>query len=377
MKKQLFAIALGALAAQTAASQVLILDTFDSANSDSINAGATLDRLSGTLADEVVNVLPQSYGGFASNNSFTTINNNTLRSRHTASTGVINQLADLRAAITDTNTEEFTLSTDLSFEGPDSSWTSFYLTTHNGDERAASRMGFRIFGTGDLEVYHATNTGARTAATIQPATLTADLGSVWGDTTSRLYEFVATPSSTPTTSSAGTFTLKIDGVEITGATDLNYSLGPGNDGFSAPNYYNLGSISLGVSPGLIAIYDNWQAAINPELSGIAGDYNGDEVVDAADYTIWRDSLNSVGADLAADGDGDMDVDADDYLVWRNAYLASSGNDSGGDDGGGGDDGDGGIFPGPVSIPEPCGAAIALVALGLTMTGRNVRLSVTR
>lgn len=269
MKKQLLAITLGAFAAQTANSAVLILDTFDSANSNSINAGATLDRLSGALANEVVNVLPQSYGGFASNNAFTTISNNTLRSSHTNSTGPLNLLADLRPDITDADTEEFTLSTDLSFVGPDSSWTSFFLTTHNGDERATSRMGLRVFGTGSIEIYNATSTGARTTVTIQPSTLTTDLGSAWDASASRLYQFAATPSSTPTASSAGTFTLKIDGAEITGATDLNYSLGPGNDGGSAFGFYNLASITLGASPGSTAVYDNWQAALTPEPSSLA------------------------------------------------------------------------------------------------------------
>ena len=42
------------------------------------------------------------------------------------------------------------------------------------------------------------------------------------------------------------------------------------------------------------------AAIVPP--SLAGDYNGDGVVDAADYTVWRDTFGQTGADLAADGD---------------------------------------------------------------------------
>jgi GH35 family endo-1,4-beta-xylanase len=46
-----------------------------------------------------------------------------------------------------------------------------------------------------------------------------------------------------------------------------------------------------------------------------GDYNGDHVVDAADYVIWRTSAGST-TDLRADGNGDRIVDDSDYDVWR-------------------------------------------------------------
>jgi hypothetical protein len=36
---------------------------------------------------------------------------------------------------------------------------------------------------------------------------------------------------------------------------------------------------------------------------LAGDFNGDDVVDAADYSVWRDSFGQAGAGLAADGSG--------------------------------------------------------------------------
>ena len=47
----------------------------------------------------------------------------------------------------------------------------------------------------------------------------------------------------------------------------------------------------------------------------AGDYNGNGVVDAADYTIWHDTLGSM-ADFTADGNGNHVIDAGDYEVWR-------------------------------------------------------------
>ena len=36
---------------------------------------------------------------------------------------------------------------------------------------------------------------------------------------------------------------------------------------------------------------------------LLGDFNGDGIVDAADYTVWRDSFGMTGAGLAADGAG--------------------------------------------------------------------------
>ena len=53
------------------------------------------------------------------------------------------------------------------------------------------------------------------------------------------------------------------------------------------------------------------------LVTVAGDYNGDGVVDAADYTVWRDALGqTVSPGLGADGDGDGQITNSDLEVWR-------------------------------------------------------------
>jgi hypothetical protein len=79
-----------------------------------------------------------------------------------------------------------------------------------------------------------------------------------------------------------------------------------------------------------------------------GDYNGDGVVDAADYTIWRDTLGST-TDLRADGNGDHVIDSGDYDVWTSAfgttYSFGSGSGSRGDR----------------AVPEPSG--LALLGIG--------------
>lgn len=69
-----------------------------------------------------------------------------------------------------------------------------------------------------------------------------------------------------------------------------------------------------------------------------GDYNGDGVVDAADYTVWRDNLNATGTPGEVLGDGtttgdllgipDGVVDEWDYSFWRAHFGESTLSGSG-------------------------------------------------
>jgi hypothetical protein len=68
-------------------------------------------------------------------------------------------------------------------------------------------------------------------------------------------------------------------------------------------------------PGLGEIF-----RVVPDL--LAGDYNSDGTVDAADYVIWRKTVGT--ATLNADGDGDGDVDQNDLAVWKSTFGNSSG-----------------------------------------------------
>ena len=62
-------------------------------------------------------------------------------------------------------------------------------------------------------------------------------------------------------------------------------------------------------------------AIEAEPAGfLAGDYNGDGTVDAADYALSRGTNGtSVAAATVADGNGDGKVDALDYSVWKTNF----------------------------------------------------------
>jgi gluconolactonase len=57
-----------------------------------------------------------------------------------------------------------------------------------------------------------------------------------------------------------------------------------------------------------------------------GDYNGDGLVDSADYIVWRDTLGTA-ANLSADGNGNRIIDATDYDVWRAHFGQSVGSGS--------------------------------------------------
>jgi hypothetical protein len=90
--------------------------------------------------------------------------------------------------------------------------------------------------------------------------------------------------------------------------------------------------------------------------GLAGDFNGDGVVDAADYTVWRDTLGTTGPGLAADANGDFTVDAADYAAWRQNFGQASS----------------GTLASAAAVPEPSAVAIAglLVCCAATIARRR-------
>jgi hypothetical protein len=80
---------------------------------------------------------------------------------------------------------------------------------------------------------------------------------------------------------------------------------------------------------------NFVATFNMESTELDGDFNGDLVVDAADYTVWRDNLGGLY------GPGDYDL-------WKGNFGATAGG--------------GGIAIAGAAVPEPAAAGLSLIAM---------------
>jgi hypothetical protein len=97
-----------------------------------------------------------------------------------------------------------------------------------------------------------------------------------------------------------------------------------------------------------------------ESFGLAGDYNANGIVDAADYILWRNTIGqNVAAFSGADGDGNGTVDEADYEFWRARYGNTLSTGAGAADG--------------QTIPEATTAAL-IVAAACCLGRRNSSFS---
>ncbi|MEQ8847719.1 hypothetical protein [Botrimarina sp.] len=159
-------------------------------------------------------------------------------------------------------------------------------------------------------------------------------------------DFFANVTAIATSSNAG-FGASFSQVKVDAIGNLYYS---GNQS-ERLEYFSLGGNS-------VATYSN-VATLDAGtfdfmfLEPIVGDYNGDGLVDAADYTVWRDTLGS-SSDLRADGNGNGVIDPADYDTWVGAY------------------GEGGSST--AAVPEPSAVVLSVLAVaGLAGRRRAARV----
>ena len=115
---------------------------------------------------------------------------------------------------------------------------------------------------------------------------------------------------------------------------------PGSDG----SLWNIDPTLPANQPNNVPLGQWLSSFVNTDVLPLAGDYNRDGVVDAADYTTWRNTLGTLVANYnAADGDGDGRVDDGDYAVWKANFGALGGGGSAASS----------------SVPEPVSVALLL------------------
>jgi hypothetical protein len=124
---------------------------------------------------------------------------------------------------------------------------------------------------------------------------------------------------------------------------------------------SVGAVSLtlgGPDAALFTLIKNPTSLVLQAIgSHVAGDYNLDGAVNAADYTVWRDQLGkNVTSGTGADGDGNGVVNANDYSFWKTRFGNVSGSGSASQVG---------------AVPEPSSVIIVVLAgLAMTLVGRR-------
>jgi autotransporter-associated beta strand protein len=86
------------------------------------------------------------------------------------------------------------------------------------------------------------------------------------------------------------------------------------------------SAALPALSGLMWQLDHQPNAVSLVVA-VAGDYNHNGVVDAADFVVWRKMQGQTGVALAADGNGNGTIDSGDFDIWRAHFGQTAGSGS--------------------------------------------------
>jgi hypothetical protein len=98
-------------------------------------------------------------------------------------------------------------------------------------------------------------------------------------------------------------------------------------------------------------YGGATGSVNLPPPGLAGDFNGDSMVDGLDLAEWRADFGLTGG---SDADGDLDSDGADFLVWQRQLGQHSSLSSG------------------AVVPEPTAAGLAYAGLLWVILGSASR-----
>jgi hypothetical protein len=117
------------------------------------------------------------------------------------------------------------------------------------------------------------------------------------------------------------------------------------------------SLGSAAASAFTMLLDDFSVVLEVVSPALAGDYNGDNTVDAADYTVWRDAMTA-GATLMLNDNTLGVVDESDFLYWRTHFGESLDSGSGAT---------AGLPSSEVAVPEPAGAI--LIAMGALLIVR--------
>lgn len=118
---------------------------------------------------------------------------------------------------------------------------------------------------------------------------------------------------------------------------------------NSPNSQNQFGDDLALSDA--NFYFAWVDFANPLTPNVAGDFNKDGLVDAADLQTWRTATAAKTADADADGDGDSD--GNDFLIWQRNVGAGAAT---------------GIAN---AVPEPGAMALVIAAVAALAARRRI------
>jgi len=95
-------------------------------------------------------------------------------------------------------------------------------------------------------------------------------------------------------------------------------------------------------------------SVDLSVAGLLGDYNENDVIDAADYTTWRDALTAGSSTLANDSTPGV-VDESDFTYWRDHFGQTLGSGAG---------------VGSAAVPEPTTLLLAFAGCMALWVGRR-------